>query len=94
MDMNNSDIAEEAQALKDHIWDKGIEDMAEIHLIKERGSLGCKREVKASSVAAALNALGMLIGDIAREVNVPVGRILSVLTVALLGSGETERRHE
>lgn len=72
---------------------RGAEDWVSISLIKEAGSDNCRRSIETSSPAAAINALGLLIQDLARELQVPVVHIISVLAVVLMGPDEKEVDH-
>lgn len=69
---------------------RSAEDCVTISLIKETGSDICRRSIETSSPAAAINALGLLIQDLARELQVPVVHVISVLAVILMGPEEKE----
>ncbi len=82
-----------ADELARKLKDCGIEDQVRISLVKEAGNDRCQRSIKTSSAAAAINALGLLIQDLARELQVPVVHIISVLAVVLMGPDEKEVDH-
>ena len=67
------------------ITDRGLQDSVVISLVKKAGSEACMRSVESSSPAAAINALGLLIQDLARELQLPVVHIVSILAVILMG---------
>ena len=83
--MSKAELMEVTEALVQQLQDRGIEDQVDISLIKQTGSNACKRHLNASSPAAAINAIGMLILDLARDLQVPAVHILSILSVVLLG---------
>ena len=83
--MSKVELLEVTEELARQLRDRGIEDRVEICLNKEAGSNDCKRRIHASSPAAAINGLGVLILELAKELQVPVVHILSVLSVVLMG---------
>ena len=83
--MSKAELLEVTEALVQQLQERGLEDQVDISLIKQAGSNACKRHINASSPAAAINALGMLILDLARDLQVPAVHILSILSVVLLG---------
>lgn len=89
--MNKIELTEAAEAMAQQLHNRGIEDWVHIHLEKEAGSWSCKRELNAGSPAAAINALGLLIMDLAKDLEVPVVHVMSILAVVLMGPGEEEQ---
>lgn len=87
------DLLNVTDELARELRNRGAEDQVSISLIKEAGSDLCRRSVETSSPAAAINALGLLIQDVARELQVPVVHIISVLAVVLMGPDEKEVDH-
>lgn len=81
------DVTEDLQKVMENT---GLGDAVSIALEKMPGSESAKRHVQASSPAAAVNGLAVLIRDMAAEVGVPVVHILSVLAVILLGPAHKE----
>lgn len=88
--MSKAELMEVTEALVQQLQDRGIEDRVDISLVKEVGSYSCKRHLDASSPAAAINALGVLILDLARDLQVPVVHIMSILTVIIMGPKRME----
>lgn len=69
---------------------KGVDDEVTITLTKKAGSTACERHFQASSSAAAVNALGILVVDVANELGMPAMHILSVIAAVLAGSDSEE----
>ena len=90
--MSKHELLEVADALVQQLQDRGIEDRVNISLVKEAGSYSCKRHLDASSPAAAINALGVLVLDLARDLQVPAVHIMSILAVIIMGPAEKEQR--
>lgn len=90
--MSKPELLEVADALVQQLQDRGIEDRVNISLVKEAGSYSCKRHLDASSPAAAINALGVLVLDLARDLQVPAVHIMSILAVIIMGPAEKEQR--
>ena len=88
--MNKVELTKVTDALVQQLQERGIEDRVDISLIKQSGSNTCKRHIDASSPAAAINAIGMLILDLARDLQVPPVHIMSVLSAVLLGPGKED----
>ena len=88
--MNKVELTKVTDALVQQLQERGIEDRVDIGLIKQSGSNTCKRHIDASSSAAAINAIGMLILDLARDLQVPPVHIMSVLSVVLLGPSKED----
>lgn len=82
--MNKAELMEVTEALAQQLQDRGIEDQVNISLVKEAGSYSCKREIDASSSTAAINALSILILDLAENLGVPVEHVVSMLAVAAM----------
>lgn len=91
--MSKAELMEVTEALVQQLQDRGIEDRVNISLVKEAGSYSCKRQLDASSPAAAINALGVLILDMARELHMPPVHIMSILAVIIMGPGEEEKNN-
>lgn len=89
--MSKAELMEVTEALVQQLQDRGIEDRVSINLVKEAGSCSCKRHLDASSPAAAINALGVLILDLARDLQVPAVHIMSILAVIIMGPSEKEQ---
>lgn len=89
--MSKAELMEATEALVQQLQDRGIEDRVNINLVKEAGSYSCKRNLDASSPAVAINALGVLILDLARDLQVPAVHIMSVLAVIIMGPSEKEQ---
>lgn len=68
-------------ALKDGA---GREDQVRIYLEKKAGEAGYRKEVEASSITAAYNALAVLIRDLAEATEQPLDHVVSVLATILL----------
>lgn len=90
--MSKAELMEVTEALVQQLQDRGIEDRVNISLVKEAGSYSCKRHLDASSPAAAINALGMLILDLAKDLQVPAVHIMSILAVIIMGPSKEEQR--
>lgn len=88
--MNGFDPKRVSQELIEQLQERGIEDEADISLIKTKGSNSCKRHFNASSPAAAINALGVLVLDLGKELQMPAGHVLSVLAAVIMGSAEPD----
>ena len=58
-------------------------ESASIVLVKDRGSESCRRSIRASDTTAALNAMGVLVRELANMLDVSVDRVLAMLTVTL-----------
>lgn len=84
--MSKEDLLEANDAMPPKLQVRGVEDAVDISLIKEAGATSCKRHFTASSPEAAINALGILVADVADILEMPVGHILSVLATVLIGS--------
>ena len=89
--MSKAELMEATEALVQQLQDRGVEDRVNINLVKEAGSYSCERHLDASSPAAAINALGVLILDLARDLQVPAVHIMSVLAVIIMGPSEKEQ---
>ena len=88
--MSKAELMEVTEALVHQLQDRGIEDQAEINLVKKAGSNSCSRHMNASSPAAAINGLGVLILDLARDLQVPAAHIMSILAVIIMGPDKEE----
>lgn len=86
--MSKAELMEVTNVLMKQMQDRGIEDRVNISLVKEAGSCACKRHLDASSPSAAINALGVLVLDLARDLGVPVVHVMSILAVITMGPTE------
>ena len=63
-------------------------DTVHITMVKEAGSDTFERSFVASSTSAAVNALALLVRDLAKMLDVPTIHIISVLTLMLTDPGK------
>lgn len=71
-------------------FQKGIQDEVRIVLEKAAGVAVFKRSIEASSAAAALNGIAVLVVEYAKQIEVPVESVLSILTTVLLAPAAKE----
>lgn len=71
---------------------QGIDDVVNITFTKEAGACACKRHIEASSASAAVNALGLLVSDVAETLRVSTVRIMSILEVELFAQNKEGKR--
>ncbi len=64
-----------------------------IRLEKKPGEAYLLQEIQATSSEAAIHAIALLIGTLAKDLDISSGRVLSLLAVKLLGEEEDEN-HE
>lgn len=66
-------------------FERAKEAIVDIRLAKEWGQPVGECRIHASDTAAAVYGLGLLIQKLADTLGVPVGQVISILAVALLG---------